>query len=87
MTFHELSFGFRVPHNSISILVKEVCEAIIEEYGDEVLVTPRTPEAWLEVAHKFLNLWNFPHNLGAIDGKHFAIKAPRKSGSLYHNYN
>jgi hypothetical protein len=85
-TFHELSFGFRVPHNSISILVREVSQAIIEEYGDEVLVTPRTPEAWLEVAHQFLHLWNFPHTLGAIDGKHFAIKCPRKSGSLYHNY-
>jgi hypothetical protein len=86
MTFHELSFGFRVPHNSISILVKEVCEAIIEEYGDEVLVTPRTPEAWLEVVRDFLNLWNFAHTLGALDGKHFAIKCPTKSGSLYHNY-
>ena len=86
MTFHDLSYDFRVPHNSISMLVKEVCEAIIEVYSDEVLVTPRTPEAWLEVAQQYHQLWNFPHTLGALDGKHFAIKSPRKSGSLYHNY-
>jgi hypothetical protein len=85
-TFHSLSYDFRVPHNSISLFVKEVCEAIIEEYREEVMVTPRTPEAWLEVAYQFLHHWNFPHSVGALDGKHFAIKKPAKSGSLYHNY-
>ena len=85
-TFHDLSFNFRVPHNSISVFVREVCEVIIQVYSGEVLVTPRTPEAWLEVSQQFLKLWNFPHTLGSIDGKHLAIKSPRKSGSLYHNY-
>jgi len=85
-TYHSLAFSFRVAHNTISMFVPEVCEAILEEYRDEAFTTPSTPDAWKEVAQQFGRRWNFHHACGALDGKHVAIRKPRRSGSLYYNY-
>lgn len=85
-SYHSLSYSFRVPHNTISMFVKDVCEAIVAEYGDEVVTLPTTADAWRDVAQTFSTRWNFHHAIGAIDGKHIAIKAPKDSGSVYYNY-
>lgn len=34
----------------------------------------------------FLNRWNLPNCIGAVDGKHVNIIAPKKSGSTFFNY-
>jgi len=47
---------------------------------------PTTTEQWLYIAQKFEENYNFPHCLGAIDGKHCVLQAPIKSGSDYYNY-
>jgi hypothetical protein len=84
--YSSMKFAWRVPHNTISLVVREVCSAIIDEYMDEVLVCPTTPASWRIIADKFYRKWNFPHTCGALDGKHVACRCPRKSGSLYFNY-
>jgi len=43
-SYRDLEYQFRVAHNTISLFVPEVCEAIVEEYKDEQLPTPSTPE-------------------------------------------
>ncbi|KAJ8939877.1 hypothetical protein NQ318_023217 [Aromia moschata] len=41
---------------------------------------PKTEEQWLEVATEFERMWQFPHCLGSIDGKHIRIVPPKGSG-------
>ena len=50
------------------------------------LKIPKTEEEWLEVSDEFQQLWNFPHCVGAIDGKHINIIKPKDSGAYYFNY-
>jgi len=42
--YPSLKFGFRVPHNTISIAVRDVCQAIIDEFKDKLMTCPSTPE-------------------------------------------
>jgi hypothetical protein len=81
-----LAFGFRVGKTTIVKLVPEVCQAIISEYQEEVCRTPRNSDDWRKVADGFSTRWDFQHCLGALDGKHVAIRCPRNGGSLYYNY-
>lgn len=47
---------------------------------------PSTEENWADLAAQFNQKWNFPHCIGAVDGKHIVMQSPAHSGSLYYNY-
>jgi hypothetical protein len=85
-SYKSLAFGFRVASNTISKIVSETCEVINDEFMNEVLKCPSTEAEWKAVAEGFENKWNFYHCIGALDGKHIAMKKPAKSGSIYYNY-
>lgn len=85
-SYHSLMYGFRVPHNTISKVIREVCQAIVDEYAEEVVPCPSNAAEWRDVALQFQNRWQYPHCVGALDGKHIAMRCPRNGGSLYYNY-
>lgn len=83
--YKTLMQGFRVPANTISIIIRQVCDAIYDEFKD-LVHCPTTREEWLQKADEFGQRWNFFHTLGALDGKHVGLRKPPNSGSLYFNY-
>lgn len=40
----------------------------------------------MEIAGQFDKRWNYPHCLGALDGKHVIVQKPENAVSEYHNY-
>ncbi|XP_060771613.1 uncharacterized protein LOC132882527 [Neoarius graeffei] len=85
-TFNSLSFQYRIGSTTVSKIVMETCTAITSVLCEEYLKTPSTDAEWKAIASDFCSKWQFPHCLGAIDGKHIFIQPPAKSGSMFHNY-
>ncbi|KAJ8937070.1 hypothetical protein NQ314_012042 [Rhamnusium bicolor] len=66
-------------------IVRRVCRAVWKIMREECIPKP-DKKMWKEVANEFERRANFPHCLGAVDGKHIRVVKPEKSGSLYYNY-
>ena len=86
ISYRDLVANFRVSPSSVSRMVVPVCQAILDALERDYLKIPIEPEDWKDVARRFQHRWQFPHTMGAIDGKHIAIQKPPQSGSLYYNY-
>ncbi|KAK0137549.1 Protein ALP1-like [Merluccius polli] len=84
-SFRSLCFQYRIGRSTIGQIVTETCEALCMVLKDH-LKTPTTEAGWREVARGFQDRCQFPHCLGAIDGKHIYIQPPANSGSLFYNY-
>ena len=54
--------------------------------ADDYISPPKSPHDWKNLADAFEKFWNFPHCIGAHDGKYVVIQAPANTGSLYFNY-
>ncbi|GBN74709.1 hypothetical protein AVEN_224459-1 [Araneus ventricosus] len=84
-TFTDLHYAFRIGISTLRKIIKDVCKAIWTIMREECI-----PELFKE---KFDSMAlfsksdaNFPHCLGAVDGKHIRIICPMNSGSMFFNY-
>ena len=84
--FKSLQYSFLIASNTLSLVIPEVCDAIISVLGPIYMKTPTTAEEWHWIADAFESSWQFPNCLGAIYGKHINIKKPAHSGTDYYNY-
>ena len=85
-SYTSLAFSFRTSKSAISLFVPAVCKALIAAYKHRYLQCPRTPAEWDEVAQLFATRWNYHNCVGALDGKHIAIRKPNHAGTQYFNY-
>ena len=85
-SYTSLQYHWRVGRTTICKFVPQVCKAILKEFQQEYLICPTDHEDWKKIEERFRNRWNAPHAVGALEGKHIAIKKPKKSGREYFNY-
>ena len=81
-----LRYSFRIGKATVSKIISETCDAIYTSLAENYLSPPATQSDWLKIAEQFEELWNMPHVIGCIDGKHIRIECPKLTGTLFHNY-
>ena len=81
-----LGWAHRIGKATISKIIKETSNALWETLKEVYLKSPQQVADWKAISKEFENLWNFPHCIGTIDGKHVAIECPKLSGTQYFNY-
>ena len=82
-----IAASYRISASTISRIISETCAAIWTSLKERnYLYVPSEKQEWKTIAKEFENLWNFPHAIGAIDGKHIVMQAPHNGGSEYFNY-
>lgn len=84
-SFRTIGYNYRVGNNTVSLIVKDVCNALWIHLQPIYMKLP-TESEWEVIAEDFNDKWQFPNCFGAVDGKHISIKCPPQSGSNYFNY-
>lgn len=79
-----VALAYRVGESTAHMIVKETC-SIIADVLMPIYMKHPTEEEWRKISSDFLELWNLPNCVGAIDGKHIIIQAFPNSGSKYFN--
>ena len=62
------SYQYKIGKYTTNGIIDEVCDAIWESLADFVKTT--TSQDWENIIKDFDEIWNMPHCLGAVDGKH-----------------
>jgi len=68
-----IAYSFRIGVNTVSKIISETCEELWNSLHESVF--PEINEnIWLRIANDFATKWDFPHCIGAIDGKQVTIQ-------------
>jgi len=68
-----MMYQYLVGLTTVANIVDATCQVIWEHLCLLVLSANIDKHEWNSIAEDFNNLWDFPHCIGAIDGKHVTI--------------
>lgn len=85
VSMKEIARNYYLGHSTVHYIIKKTCEAIWKHLLPIYLPEPNR-EKFMQTANGFLEKWNMPNCIGALDGKHCIIQAPYHSGSEYFSY-
>ena len=79
--------SYRISPSTVGRIIHETSQVIWDVLKtQDFLKFPQNEEQWKKISEDFNSYWNYPHALGAIDGKHIVIQAPPRAGSDFFNY-
>lgn len=61
-----MAFSFRIPHNTISIVISQTCTAIWDVLAPLYLKISNSIEEWNGLAKDFYEKWNVPNMIGNV---------------------
>ena len=81
-----IGMNFRMSPTTVGRIIFSTCEALWKVLSLVFMKCPSNEAEWKCIAQGFEIKWNFPHCIGALDGKHVVMQAPANSGSMFFNY-
>ena len=72
---------------TVGRIIEKTCSVLWNSLSEQgYLHVTNNAEEWKRIAKEFEQQSDFPHALGALDGKHVVMQAPARSGSIFFNH-
>lgn len=84
-SMQEIAWSYHVGKTTVHVVIRETCEVLWDILSPRVLPSP-TENDWSKIMKGYYKRWNMPNCLGALDGKHISIQAPKHSGTEFFSY-
>lgn len=69
-----MTYQYLVDLTTVSNIIATTCEIIWKRLCPLILPSQLLEDYWRSIAEDFEDIWDFPHCIGAIDGKHVTIQ-------------
>lgn len=83
-SYKSITYSYRMSDRTVSNIVNEESIAVWNTMQPLYMPQP-TMKIWKSIAKIFEHIWQFPHCVSALDGKHILIKKPPNSGSSFYS--